>query len=128
MKLILVFFLFAFSVISAFCQQVTVSGKITDDHNKPVPFASVYVKNTTTGTSANSEGEYTLQLKPGTYEIRYGSVGYKQENREVQLTADKRVNIVLQTESYQLNDVVVSATGENPAYAIIRKTIKKRKQ
>jgi len=128
MKLILTFFLFTFSVISAFCQQVTVSGKITDEHNKAIPFASVYVKNTTTGTSANSEGEYTLILKPGIYEVRYGSVGYKQETRTLQLTADKQVNIVLQTESYRLNDVVVSATGENPAYAIIRKAIKKRKQ
>ncbi len=128
MKLILTFLLFTFSGISAFCQQVTVSGKIIDEHNKPVPFASVYVKNTTTGTSANSEGEYTLQLKPGSYEIRYGAVGYKQKNRVVQLTVDKHLDIVLQTENYQLNDVVISATGENPAYAIIRKAIKKRKQ
>jgi len=128
MKLILTLFLFTLSGGSAFCQQVTLSGKITDAHNKPIPFSSVYVKNTTIGTSANSDGEYTLQLKPGTYEVRYGSVGYKQENRVVQLTADKQVNIVLQTESYQLTDVAISATGENPAYAIIRKAIKKRKQ
>jgi len=128
MKLILTLFLFTLSGFSAFCQQVTLSGKITDAHNKPIPFSSVYVKNTTIGTSANSDGEYTLQLKPGTYEVRYGSVGYKQENRVVQLTADKQVNIVLQTESYQLTDVAISATGENPAYAIIRKAIKKRKQ
>ena len=128
MKLILTLFLFTLSGFSAFCQQVTLSGKITDAHNKPIPFSSVYVKNTTIGTSANSDGEYTLQLKPGTYEVRYGSVGYKQENRVVQLTADKQVNIALQTESYQLTDVAISATGENPAYAIIRKAIKKRKQ
>ena len=128
MKLILTLFLFTLSGGSAFCQQVTLSGKITDAHNKPIPFSSVYVKNTTIGTSANSDGEYTLQLKPGTYEVRYGSVGYKQENRVVQLTADKQVNIALQTESYQLTDVAISATGENPAYAIIRKAIKKRKQ
>ena len=128
MKLILTLFLFTLSGFSAFCQQVTLSGKITDAHNKPIPYSSVYVKNTTIGTSANSDGEYTLQLKPGTYEVRYGSVGYKQENRVVQLTADKQVNIALQTESYQLTDVAISATGENPAYAIIRKAIKKRKQ
>jgi len=128
MKVILTLFLFTLSGLSAFGQQVTLSGKITDQHNKPIPFASVYVKNTTMGSSANSEGEYSLQLIQGTYELRYGAVGYKPENRIIHLTADKPVNIVLQTESYQLDDVLISATGENPAYAIIRKAIKKRRQ
>jgi len=128
MKRLLALLFFISPLTCAFCQQVTLSGKITDGHSKPIAFASVYVKNTTSGTSANSDGDYTLQLKPGNYEVRYGAVGYKQENRAVQLTANKQVNIVLQTESYQLTDVVISATGENPAYGIIRKVIKKRKQ
>jgi hypothetical protein len=110
-----------------FSQQLTLSGKITDEHNKAVPFASVYIKNTTKGTSANSEGEYTLQLKPGTYEVQYKAVGYKQESRKLLIAAGQVLNIVLTTEVYQLKDVIVKAGGEDPAYSIIRKAIKKRK-
>ncbi|WP_461450278.1 DUF5686 and carboxypeptidase regulatory-like domain-containing protein [Mucilaginibacter sp.] len=128
MKLIIALLFFMIPGIAVFGQQVSVSGKITNEHNQPIPFASIYVKNTTAGTSSNSDGDYTLQLKPGTYEIRFGSVGYKQENKVVTLTVNKQLNIVLKTESYQLTDVVISATGENPAYGIIRKAIKKRKQ
>jgi len=46
-------------------QKVILKGKITDPKGLPVPFASVYEMNTTTGTSANSEGEYQLKLNPG---------------------------------------------------------------
>jgi len=127
MKFTLPFALFLLLGFIAFSQQVTLSGKITDDHNKSIPFASVYIKNTTKGTSANSEGEYTLQLKPGVYEVQYKAVGYKQESRKLDITADRIFNITLQTETYQLNNVVVKARGEDPAYAIIRKVIKKRK-
>lgn len=110
-----------------FAQQITVSGKITDDHNKAIPFASIYIKSTTKGTSANSEGEYILQLNPGAYEFQFKAVGYRQESRKLELGTNSTINIALQTETYQLNDVVINAGSEDPAYAIIRKAISKRK-
>lgn len=126
MKLTLACLLSFFS-LSLFSQQVTISGKITDEHGNAVPFASVYIKNTTRGTSANGEGEYILQLNPGTYDVLYKAVGYKQESRTVSVKTMQTINVVLKTESYQLKDVVIKGGGEDPAYAIIRKAIKKRK-
>jgi hypothetical protein len=128
MKFTLLFTISFLLSVRLFSQQVSISGKITDENNKGIPFASVYIKNTTRGTSANSEGEYILQLKPGTYEVHYKAVGYKQESRALNLTTNQVVNITLKTETYQLNDVTVRAGGEDPAYAIIRKAIKKRKE
>ena len=68
-----------------------------------------------------------MQLKRGTYEVQYKAVGYKQESRKFELSGSQSANIILKTETYQLNDVIVKAGGEDPAYAIIRKAIKKRK-
>ncbi|WP_259071035.1 DUF5686 and carboxypeptidase regulatory-like domain-containing protein [Mucilaginibacter sp. X4EP1] len=127
MKFTLPFTLLLFISIAAFSQQVTLSGKITDDQNKAIPFASVYIKNTTKGTSANSDGEYVLQLKPGTYQVQYKAVGYGQQSRKLSISANQSINVTLKAESYQLNDVVIKSGGEDPAYAIIRKAIKKRK-
>lgn len=107
--------------------QLTISGKITDTHGNPVPFASVYVQNTTNGTSANIEGDYTLQLRAGQYTIQYKAVGYQQETRKVELNQNKTVDVTLGNEVYQLQTVSITANGEDPAYAIIRKAIKKRK-
>ncbi len=95
MKFTLPFILFIAASFSAFSQTVTISGKITDQQNKPVPFASVYIKNTTKGTSANSEGEYTLQLTPGAYDIQYKAVGYRQQSHAVELNKNTTADIVL---------------------------------
>ncbi|MDB5135426.1 MAG: carboxypeptidase-like regulatory protein, partial [Mucilaginibacter sp.] len=86
-----------------------------------------YIKNTTKGASANSEGDYSLQLQPGQYEVEYKAVGYKQESRTIDLKTNQVVNVTLPTETYELKSVIINAKGEDPAYAIIRKAIKKRK-
>jgi len=126
MKLLLSLFAALFFSASLFAQ-VTVSGKITDEKNAPVPFATVYVKNTTIGTSANSEGEYTLNVNPGHYEFVFRAVGYKQDSRPTDVKTNQTLNAKLLPESYLLKDVTISAKGEDPAYAIMRKAIKKRK-
>jgi hypothetical protein len=113
--------------ISLFAQQSGVSGAITDEAGKPVAFVSIHIKNTTRGTSANSEGKYNLQLAPGQYELLYKAIGYKQESRSITVKGAEVANIQLQTETYELKNVTIRAGGEDPAYAIIRKAIKKRK-
>ncbi|MBK0380772.1 DUF5686 and carboxypeptidase regulatory-like domain-containing protein [Mucilaginibacter segetis] len=127
MRYTLLLFVLLISATALHAQDAMINGKITDDNGNAVPFATVYIKNTTKGASANSDGEYTLTLKKGTYDIQYKAVGYKQESRKVNLTANQQLNVVLKTEEYQLNEVTVHSGGEDPAYAIIRKAIKKRK-
>jgi len=107
--------------------QVTLKGKVTDQSGNAVPFASIYIKNTTKGASANSEGDYSFQLQPGHYVIHYKAVGFKQETRAVDLKENTVLNVTLTAEVYELNAVTINAKGEDPAYAIIRKAIRKRK-
>lgn len=113
--------------LPGFAQTYVLSGKVTDDAGKPIPFASVYVRNTTKGTSANSDGSYKLDLAKGQYAVLFKAVGYKQESRNINLLADTKIDISLKAEQYQLSEVSVRAGGEDPAYDIIRKAIKKRK-
>ena len=127
MKFFFVFLITLSSIAKAFSQQVTISGKISDSENKPVPFASVYIKNSSKGASANSEGEYSLTLIPGVYEVGFKAVGYGQQTHRVELTTSKTLNVSLAIESYQMKAVVIQSNSEDPAYAIIRKAIKKRK-
>ncbi len=116
-----------FTCFTAAAQQFTLSGKITDEVGRSVPFASVYIQHTTIGTSANNEGEYSINLKAGQHTIIYKAVGYRQEMLEIDLKQNQAKTIALKPEVYQLQTVSISATGEDPAYAIIRQTIKKRK-
>src|ERR1700722_14540808 len=120
MKLTLPLFLILFLSSNVFAQ-INISGKIKDEHANIIPFATIYVKNTTIGTSANSEGEYTLQLKPGQYEVLYKAVGYRQESRRMDIKTSQVIDVSLKPESYLLKDVTITAGGEDPAYAIMRK-------
>jgi len=127
MKPALLFLLSCGIYFTAFAQKVTITGKVTDQAGKVVPFASVYVKNTTNGASANSEGDYSLALQPGQYDLQFKAVGYKQETHHINLAAATALNITLVAEVYELKAVTINGNGEDPAYAIIRKAIKKRK-
>jgi hypothetical protein len=121
----LLFFLLLSHVL--FGQTVLLSGKVTDTIGLPISFASVYVKGTTVGTSANSEGLYQLRVKQGALEVMVRAVGYSQYSQVLLLSADTKLNFTLQPEAYQLSDVVIKADAEDPAYAIIRQAIKNRK-
>jgi hypothetical protein len=106
----------------------TISGKITDETGIGVPFASVYLKNSSVGTTANVEGVYHLDVKPGDYELIFRSIGYKLLSKRISVKdVALTINVTLQTESYQLKEAIVKANAEDPAYAIIRKAQKKRK-
>ncbi|QJD97134.1 carboxypeptidase-like regulatory domain-containing protein [Mucilaginibacter robiniae] len=128
MKVTLLAFCFIFITAITWAQTTTLSGTIKDDGGHPVAFATVLVNHSTLGTSANSEGEYTLNLASGSYEILFKAIGYRQESRKITVTNSKQtLNITLSLAAYELRNVVVKAGGEDPAYAIIRKAIRKRK-
>ncbi len=126
MKLIFTCLLILISHI-LYAQSLTVRGKITDQQGQAVPFASVYEKNTTLGTSANSEGEYSLKLSPGKHELNYRAIGYKQETREIDLKTNYNLDLSLTKAVFELADVIVRSGGEDPAYEVIRNAIRKRK-
>ncbi len=104
-----------------------VSGKITDENNQPLPFVTVYIKNTSIGTTANIDGLYNLTLSPGNYILCFKLIGYKSTNESIVVSDNSILNIKLQPESFNLKEIEVKANGEDPAYAIIRAAIKKRK-
>ncbi len=105
-----------------------ISGAVTDTSEKILPYASVFVKETGKGTYANAEGRYSLTLSAGTYTLVCQYVGYgKQEKKiSVQHGMDLQVDFSLSVQEMTLDEVVLNQ-AEDPAYEIIRNTIKKRK-
>lgn len=112
---------------SAFAQY-QISGKITDTNGEIVSFASIYIKNTTTGVSANVDGFYKLPVEKGTINLIFKAIGYQSVEKIIDITGNMTVNEILTPESYTLNNVIIKANGEDPAYAMIRQAIKNRKK
>lgn len=107
---------------------VKVFGKVTDENNQGLPFATLYFKNTSIGTTSNAEGNYSIEVNPGEYEIIFQFVGYKKTARKIIVGNENiRLDVKMVPEVTTLEEVVVNAQDEDPAYAIIRQAIKKRK-
>lgn len=129
MKSIHLTFLIIFSSISAlFAQEFKLKGSIKDTDGAAVPFVSVYIKNTTKGTSANVDGVYSLSLDKGTFNIVYKAIGYKALEKEISIAENTTEDVVLTAEAYTLSGVTIDGNAEDPAYEIIRQAIKKRKE
>jgi hypothetical protein len=108
--------------------QAQLYGTITDQNGDALPFASVYLQGTSIGTTSNGEGTYELDLSPGSHTIVFQYVGYRQTILQVDLSNQaKELNVVLEEEAVELSTIEIRADEEDPAYAIIRKAIAKRK-
>ncbi|GAB3922903.1 DUF5686 and carboxypeptidase regulatory-like domain-containing protein [Mucilaginibacter myungsuensis] len=113
--------------IKAFGQTYRLSGRITDPQDHPIGFASVYIKNTTYGTSANEAGFYAFNLKPGTYNVVYRFVGYKERTEKVTVNqAEERRDIKMVADSFLLKTVNVKSRRGDVAKDIMQQAIDKR--
>jgi Family of unknown function (DUF5686)/CarboxypepD_reg-like domain len=108
---------------------VPIKGRITDAAGQPMPFCNVYIKTTGQNTTANENGNYqTVGLAPGTYEVIYQYVGYEPRTERVVIQGQAiTLNITLTESTYNLGEVTVRASDEDPAYGIMRAAIARRK-
>ena len=106
-------------------QQFILSGKITSN-NESLPFATIYLKGTTKGVNSNDNGNYSLKLDAGKHIVVFQYIGYSKQEIEVELTENKTLDVNLKLDGIALKEIIVKA-GEDPAYPIMRKAIKKRK-
>jgi Ca-activated chloride channel family protein len=87
----------------------TVSGIITDDKGKAIPFATVMEKGTKNGTNTDAKGKFTLKVSSEKAIIVISSVGF--DAREIKLNGLTNVSVALVASSSDLSEVVVTAVG-----------------
>jgi hypothetical protein len=114
-----------FAGCTAFSQ---ITGKITSTDGQGIPFVSVTLENTYTGTTANEQGSYELNIKsPGKYTLLFQSIGFKTKKIPLEINSFPHIlNITLEDEVIEMEAAVV--TGENPANAIIKNAIANKKK
>lgn len=92
-----------------FAQNGKIAGKITDSATgEGVPFASVVVKGTMTGTVADLDGNYAIEA-PGNGSLVISSIGYT--GVEVSIDGRSMINVALSPDSESLDETVVVAYG-----------------
>ncbi len=104
----------------------TLSGRITEPGGQPIPYSTVFVKEASFGTAANEDGFFELHLSEGDYTFIFQCMGYQTITKKVKVSSiNNPMTIILPAMIYSLQEVVVSDGGEDPAYRIMRRVIRK---
>ncbi|MGK0379741.1 MAG: hypothetical protein ACJA1Z_003569, partial [Patiriisocius sp.] len=115
MKYLFTLVLFAICLTSVAQNTGSIVGKLTDKDadNSPLPFASVIIKGTITGTTSDFDGLYAIDnLDAGEYIIQISFVGYKTVEFSAKVEAGKvtTINVPLGASAAALDEVIITTT------------------
>jgi len=98
-----------FSHLLAFGQQKTVTGKVTDSTNEPLPGVSIVIEGTTSGVITDFDGNYNITLPEGQDVLIFSFIGF--ENQRVPVGTRSHINVTLESSVLSLDEVVVVGYG-----------------
>ena len=103
--------------VSAIAQasEYTITGKVLDATSKlPLQGASVFAQNTTIGTATDAQGNFTLRLQNGGYDLIITFTGYQTATRRITTAdaQDKNIVVEVKQKDKALEDVVITSSNE----------------
>jgi len=104
---ILIFY-YSFSV---YCQKVEIAGKVTDETGEPLIFASVALKGSIDGTTANEKGEFSFLTTVKGQQTLVGSyIGYQSCIKDIFIEEENiYVDLILTSKITQFQEVIITA-------------------
>lgn len=89
--------------------QIGVKGVVSSDAGELLPGVSVIIKGTTHGVTSDFDGNYSIEVPNSSSVLVFSYLGMK--TREITVGNQTTLNVVLETDSQQLDEVVVTALG-----------------
>ena len=108
-RLVLPSLVFVVLASQAVAQQRTITGKVTSEQNLPLAGVTVTVKGTSTTTSSNNQGDYSVAAEAG-QTLQFRLIGTQLVERAV--GTEDVINVQLRRAAMDLDAVVVTALGE----------------
>lgn len=94
---------------AAVTDDITVSGRVVDETNNPMPGVNVVVKGSTTGTSTDLDGRYSLIVADEDVVLVFSFIGY--QSTEIRVGAQTAINVTLTPDVSTLSEIVVVGYG-----------------
>jgi hypothetical protein len=108
-----IFSTICFLVLSlvALCQEKAVlSGTVRDSiSGETLPGATVYIPSANRGQATNLDGQFEMELKPGSYEVRFSYAGYNPSIENISLKAGERKELEINLSNITLKAVEIKA-------------------
>ena len=106
--------------------QFKLQGHVASEDNQALPGASIHLTKPAKVTTSNAQGDYLLgNLKPGTYTVSVSYLGYSRVSQSVTISADTRLDVILQHTAFLADEVIVHSTRANERSATTYKNIGK---
>ncbi|WP_317129986.1 TonB-dependent receptor [Pedobacter psychrodurus] len=106
--------------------QISVTGKVTDQNQQPLPGATVKLRNQKTAVVSDASGNYSItNLVSGKYTIVISYVGYKTIEKAVELKLNTTLDFSLSPQNFLADEVIVRATRATEKSATTYKNISK---
>ena len=110
-------------LIFAICLNVqakTITGKVTDTDNLSLPGVNVIIKGTSTGTTTDMDGKYSIEAKEGDILV-FSFVGFK--TKKIKVEKKTEINVVMEADSSTLDEVImvnesIAVSGYSPGVKI----------
>ncbi|NER15423.1 SusC/RagA family TonB-linked outer membrane protein [Leptobacterium flavescens] len=112
-----VLLLIAFCFTSAFAQEKTITGNVTDDQGLPLIGVNIVVQGTTVGTQTDFDGNYTITASVG-QTLVFTYVGFQRTERVI--GAADTINVQMTVDAQALEEVVVIGYGNQQEKKIIQ--------
>lgn len=102
-------FLFMMSLVAfTYAQQQEVNGTVIDENGLPIAGANVIVKESSSGTITDFDGNYSISVAEGNT-IDFSFIGFKTET--ILFTGQPEINVTLQESASSLDEVIVTSLG-----------------
>jgi hypothetical protein len=121
---IVVLFLFLFLFLPFYSPAQQLTGHVVDAYGKPVSYASVYIREIALGLVADDNGNFRTRIEKGDYTLEISSMGFEKKTIIVNIP-EKGLDLKVEMKDkiFELQEVVVTNDGEDPAYRIMRNVI-----
>ena len=98
-------------------QNIRITGTVSDDKGDLLPGVTVSVRGTTTGVSADTNGEFTITVPSDTSVLQFRFIGYKMQEL---IVGNRRViSMIMTEEAAELGEVTIVAFGTQKKSSVV---------
>jgi iron complex outermembrane receptor protein len=91
-------------------QAQNIKGTIKSQTGEAIAFANILVLNSANGTVADKNGNFSLDLNKGKYELQFSALGFATKLKQIEVTNQSlTIDVTLIDNSQTLGEVIVTA-------------------
>ncbi|WP_187696406.1 TonB-dependent receptor domain-containing protein [Xanthovirga aplysinae] len=124
MKKLYISTLLFFIIGSAIAGSGKISGIVYEEINgkrEPLPFVNIIAVGTQTGVTTDFDGNYSLNLDEGSYELEFSFIGYQAQKRSITINSGDNITleVKLEADTKVLEDVVITGKADRQSETVL---------